>query len=208
VLGGLGCAAPNFSDTAVGPNFVPKNVYRSNAQLPGNVRRLAVLPMTSAQSDARSDAGLEVLYPALLDEVSKTKKFEVIAVPSELLRQWTGRSTWNAEENLPPDFFQLLKTELGCEAVLFSRLGLFHPYPPLAVGWNLKLVQVDGTKLLWAVDEVIDTTDPSVVSGARRHQKAQEQLSAHLADSRSILVSPKRFGQYAVKTILATLPER
>src|SRR5439155_14524295 len=114
-------------------------------------------------------------------------------------------STWNAEDTLPPNFFQLLENQLGCDAVLFSRLSLFHPYPPLAVGWNLKLVQLEEAKVLWAADEVVDAADRSVVSGARRYQKTQEQLATGLADSHSILVSPKRFGQYAADIILASL---
>jgi hypothetical protein len=208
LLESMGCATPNFSDIVIGPNFVPQNVHRLHWQLPPDVRRLAVLPLTGTQTTVGSDAGLELLYPVLLDEVNKTKKFEVIAVTSEQLRQWTGRVTWNAQENLPPNFFHLLKTELGCDAVLFSRLNLYHAYPPLAVGWNLKLVAVGDAKQLWAADEILDAAEQRVVNGARRHQQAQERLSPGLADSRSILVSPKRFGQYAASTILATLPER
>ena len=79
LLGSSGCATPNFSDSVIGSNFVPQNVHRLYRQLPPDVRRLAVLPMTSAQTTARSDAGVEVLYPVLLDEVNKTRKFEVIS---------------------------------------------------------------------------------------------------------------------------------
>ena len=87
LLGSIGCATTNLSDVVTGPNFVPQNVHRLNRHLPPTVRRLAVLPMTGAQSTAKSDAGVEMLYPVLLDEVSKTKKFEVIAVPAEILRK-------------------------------------------------------------------------------------------------------------------------
>ncbi len=204
----MGCATPDFSDLVIGSNYVPQNVHRSQPRLASNIRRLAVLPMTSTQTTAQYGAGLELLSPILLDEMSKTRKFEVISVSSERLRHWTGRSSWNAEENLPPDLLQVLRTELACDAILFSRLSLFHPYPPLAVGWNLKLVDANDTNLLWAADEVVDASDQSVASGARRYQKAREHHSAHVADSRSILLSPKRFGQYAASAILTSLPTR
>src|SRR5687768_5760689 len=205
MLGIVGCAT---SDFVSGSNFVPSNVHVSNRQLPPGVRRVAILPMTSAGDKAVSAAGLELLHPILLDEMTKTKKFEVIPVLSEQLRHWTGKSSWNAVDKLPPDFLMRLQGELGCDAVLFSQLHVFHPYPPLAVGWNLKLVDVANAQILWAADEVVDSAEPSVANGARRYQRAQERLPTRLADSRSILVSPTRFGHYAANVILASLPER
>src|SRR5262245_51466320 len=98
-VGIAGCATPSLSDIVVGSDFVPQNVHRSNSHLPSDVRRVAVLPMTSAQTS--SDIGVELLFPVLLDELTKTKKFEVIPVTSEQLGQWTGKIAWKAEENLP-----------------------------------------------------------------------------------------------------------
>jgi hypothetical protein len=79
---------------------------------------------------------------------------------------------------------------------------------PLAVGLQFKLVDARLLHLLWVADEVIDAAEPSVVNGARRYQQAQEQRSLALADSRSILNSPRGFSHYAARTLFATLPER
>lgn len=203
-----GCKLPRISDTVIGESYQPQNVHRSSDWLTSNIRRVAVLPVTCDATQNQVEAGRDLLELVLPEELGKTKRFELIPVPPEKLRQWTGRPTWTAEEQLPVDFFKTLRDELGCEAVLFCRVTQFHAYPPLVVGMQLKLVDVQFSQLLWVVDEVIDAAEPSVVNGARRYQQAQEQLPATLADSRSILNSPRRFSRYAASTVFATLPER
>jgi hypothetical protein len=47
-----------------------------------------------------------------------------------------------------------------------------------------------------------------VVTGARRYYQQHIQVPPPLADSHSILSSPRRFGQYAAHEALATAPTR
>ena len=60
---------------------------------------------------------------------------------------------------------------------------------------------------LWAADEVFDAGDPSVSNAARRFQRNQQMSEPH-ADSHTVLVSPRMFGQYALASLLATIPGR
>jgi hypothetical protein len=203
-----GCNTPRIADTVAGPSYRPQNVHCFSDRLAFDIRRVAVLPVTGDAAPHEIEAGRDLLGPILSDELGKTKKFELIPVSPEKLRQWTGRTSWAAEERLPADFFKMLRDELGCEAVLFCRVTQFHAYPPLAVGLQFKLVDARLLHLLWVADEVIDAAEPSVVNGARRYQQAQEQRSLALADSRSILNSPRGFSHYAARTLFATLPER
>jgi len=45
----------------------------------------------------------EALEPLLYAELEKCKRFEVIPVSPEQLKQWTGKIGWRADEPLPPD---------------------------------------------------------------------------------------------------------
>jgi hypothetical protein len=209
VLGLLsGCKTASFSDPVVGAGYEPKNVYRWLNQLPVSVRRVAVLPTTcdTTQSDVQS--GRDLLDSVIAEEFGKTRKFEIVTVSPEQLRVWTGRSNWRAEETLPPNLLKLLRQELDCDGVLFSRLTQYRAYPPLAVGLSLKLVEIEKAEFVWAVDEIFDASEPSVVNSARRYQLTREQLPAALADSRSILNSPSGFGRYAAQSVFQTLPAR
>lgn len=208
VLALAGCEALPMRELITGPSYQPHNVHRSEPYLPIRVRRVAVLPLTADEQQADTDAGQTALQPVLRDELGRTGKFELVFITREQLRQWTGRPNWSASDKLPPDFFKTLRAEFGCDAVLFCRLTRYQAYPPLAVGWHLKLVDAQKPRTLWAVDEIFDAGDPKVVAGARRFQQRQPSASPVLADSRSILSSPRQFGHYTASVVLATLPER
>lgn len=175
--------------------------------LPESIRRVAVLPLASAP-DSTAESGRQTLDPILQAELSKSRLFERVQVTSEQLRQWTGRSEWSSDEQLPLDLLQRIRTATGCDAVLFCRLTQYRPYKPLAIGWNMKLVEVRQPRIWWSVDEVFDAGDPAVVNGARRYYQNQARQTGPLADSYTILDSPRRFGQYTLATLLGTLIPR
>jgi hypothetical protein len=172
------------------------------------MRRLAVMPLTAPSQDAQAETGAATLQPVLIAELGKTKAFEIVSVSPEQLQQWTGRASWTAEEKLPPDLLKRLQETLSCDAVLFCRLTQYRPYRPVAIGWRLKLVAAKDADILWSVDEVFDGGEPAVVNAARRYAQEHFQQPPPLADSSSILNSPRRFGQYTLSAVLATLPGR
>jgi hypothetical protein len=209
VLGlGCGCKTVSLSDPVLGAGYHPDNIYRSLGQLPVNLRRVAVLPMTCDAKPSELASGRDGLEAIVTEELGKTKKFELVIVAPEDLRSWSGRTAWRAEESLPADLLNVLRKQLDCDAVLFTRLTQYRAYPPLSVGFSFKLVAVEPAELVWAVDEIFDASEPQVVNGARRYQLSREQLPAALSDSRSILNSPSGFGRYAANTVFQTLPAR
>jgi hypothetical protein len=198
-----------FPDMVVGPAYEPTNIHLATPKLPADVRRVAMLPLNVDTTNPDAVAVQETLGSILSQELSRAARFQVIQITARQLEQLTGRSTWNAEDKLPPNLFAALRAETGCDAVLFSRLTQFQPYPPLVIGWSLQLVSAGvESQILWTVDEVFDASRADVVNGARRFQQAQPQASPALADSRSIMNSPRRFGHYTMSLVLATLPSR
>lgn len=203
-----GCKSLQISDPVTGASYRPDNYYRSWSHLPVNIRRVAVLPATCDATLSDVQSGRDLLEPIISEELGKTKKFEVIAVTPSQLRTWTGRSSWRAEDPLPPEFLKVLQRELECDAVLFSRVTQYRAYPPITVGFSFKLAEVTTANFVWATDEIFDSSEPSVVNSARRYQLMREQLPPSLADSHSILSSPSGFGRYAASSVFQTLPER
>ena len=205
LLATAGCVSFRGGELVTGKPYKPTNIYGSEHPLPLDVRRVAVLPLNINRSDL--EAGQTLLQPVLEEELSRTKRFEVVPVSPEQLAAWTGRkSLWTAEV-LPKDLLVILQEKLGCDAVLFAELTHFQAYPPLAVGWNLKLVEVRSGQLLWAADEVFDAGHPAVAAGARLYHSSHSLVSGPLADSRLILLSPTAFGRYSAQTLFAALPE-
>lgn len=186
----------------------PTNIYQASARLPQNVRRVAVLPVTVAAPDLTTEIGRDDLEPVLHAELRKANAFEIVVLSREELRGLTGRTEWTAKDELPLEFFERLRATTGCDAVMFCQLVHYRPHTPIAVGWDIKLVDSRKPQILWAIDEVFSAGDGATARAARQYYTKHVQTSGPLNDSWSMLESPRRFAQYTVNAVIATLPAR
>lgn len=203
-----GCASVMDVFPSAGPVYRPKNIYRGVEKLPQDVKRVAVLPLRVDAKDVATEQARPWLQKALLSELSKAARFELVPVKPEQLRDWSGRMAWGTEEELPEGFLERIRKETGCEGVLFSQVTGYRAYPPLAIGWRLRLVDVDRLQVWWAADEWFDAGDVAVANAARRHYLDRAPRPLALADAQQILYSPLRFGTYTASALAATCPSR
>jgi hypothetical protein len=193
--------------------YRPSNVYIYSLSLPASLRRVALLPLTTASAVASQESGVEALEPVLQAELEKTKRFEVVAVSGDQLRQLTGQAAWRADDPLPLDFFDRLQKATGCDAAMFCQLTRYHPYQPLAVGWKLSLASKTAPtnaepQLLWSVDEVLDAGEPQVANAARTYYAQHVHTEQSQTDTGTILRSPSLFGRFSLSVLFGTLPDR
>lgn len=203
-----GCATNPLEDRVWGPGYEPLNIYTKDHTLPPQLRRLAVLPLTTVGESTELEFGRASLEAVLQAELGRANQFELVPVTREQLQRWTGRSSWTGEEKLPRDFFEKLRANAGVDGVLLSRLTQYRAYEPLAIGWRIKLLDVQDPQVLWAVDEVFDARQPEVANSARRYAQAHPEPVPPVGDSRSALMSPRRFAQYTASALFQTLPAR
>jgi hypothetical protein len=196
-----------ITDPILGPDFVVSNFFRKEATLPAEIRRVAVLPLTSDTTGNSGVAGQQVLEPILHTELSKAGRFELVIVKPGDLGKWTGKERWDYLDVLPPDFLKIIKEHTGADGVLFARLLRFHAYPPMVIGWRMTLTAMDAD-LLWSVEGVFDAAEESVSNSARRFDRGRVRNNPALEASRSILLSPSKFGQYTARAVVQTLPQR
>lgn len=204
----LGCRSVHKEDLTFPKAYQPGNFQRTLEKLPSHLRRVAVLPLTCDDAQSENTAGRDTLEPLLLEELSRTRRFEVVAVSPERLQEWTGRRSWNAEDILPQGFLDLLHQRTDCDAVLFARLTQFKAYPPLVIGWRMRLADCRQTTSIWTIDEVFNAGDGPVATAARRYQQQLEPTTAHLPPAGGIVISPRRFGRYSLDAVFTTLPSR
>jgi hypothetical protein len=204
---GTGCRTKALTDPIIGPNYQVSNVFRKDTVLPAQVRRVAVLPLSYRESSALLVSGKDSLQPVLASELIKASRFETFFIEPAQLKQWTGREHWDAYEALPSNLFKLLVEKTGANAILFATLSEYKPYPPMAIGWRMKLVGTDA-ETLWAIEEIFDASQVAVSNSARRYDRDHVRSNPALEDSRSVLLSPTRFGKYTLDVVLKTLPNR
>lgn len=201
-----GCQIP-LQHRVLGPDYQVSNVFLPATSLPDTFRRVAVLPLATDAATAANIADQTPLGTTLLSELLKTRKVEAVQVTPESLRHLTGRRSWDSVQPLPSNFLVSLREEFACDGVLFVELSSYRAYPPLALGWKLKLIDATNGKVLWAVDELFDMGEPCVANSARRyeltHQKGRPPGCTPL-----IARSPERFAQYTAWAVFNTLPAR
>ena len=203
----VGCSSTTkrkMEDPIFGASYKPGNVMVLSTNLPPTLKRVAVLALSIAP---QAQGGSDTMPIILHGEVAKLGKFETIFISPSQLQRWFNRESISVEDKLPPNFFEMIREQTGAQGVLFCRLTRYQPYPPIAVGWNMRLVTTTKPETLWAADEVFDAGDPTVSNAARRFQRNQQMSEPH-ADSHTVLVSPRMFGQYALASLLATIPGR
>ncbi|HTA29489.1 MAG TPA: hypothetical protein VK731_03330 [Candidatus Cybelea sp.] len=202
-----GCDTPKIRLTPAA-RYKPTNVYIKGPAMDPDVQRVAILPMTTLQPTEAFQKGVDSLQPLLHAELIKAKRFEMIVVTPEQLQNWTGQRVWRSDEQLPPDFFDRLREETGCQGVLFDQLTRYQPYQPVAVGWKLTLVFNKAHQIYWAADEVFDAGDDGVANSARDYESSHVVTQSPIPDPNAILSSPSRFGQYTLHELLTTMPQR
>jgi hypothetical protein len=206
MVAGAGCATHPISDTVLGTGFKPSNVHLGTETLPGDLRRVLVLPLGMGDDSFDMDAVSGTLSSVVRTELMKTRQFEFVFASAETLRSRTGKTAWRTTDTLPLRFLETLGNAYGAEAVLFCEITRFRAYQPLTMGWKFSLVTCREGRIIWAADEVFDAGQTPVANAARRY--FQSHSPAEAGDSKMILKSPLYFGQYSAAAVLDTMPRR
>ena len=206
--GSVASANTNETVTVNSGEFSRDNIFAAPGKLSAKIMRVAVLPLAPANAAGDLPEGCTALTPVVWDQVVKSKRFEAVTVNPDRLRAATGRTAWTGGEVLPADFYEFLRREYGCDAVLFGEITAYRAYAPLAVGWRFKLVDVHTGAILWAADEMFDAADKNVAKAAQRFEHPKPRFTLVESGDWAVLNSPRRFGSYSAAALLKTLPER
>ncbi len=187
-----------------GPVYEPKNI-RGPELWPPNFTRVAVLPAHDATQ--RLPAG----FVSVFDEtwrrsLSRSQRAEFINLSRASLLTWSGKETVDSTGLLPSGLLARIQNETGAQAALFLELNNCTAYPPLALAFRARLVQLETGATLWMADELFDGGEATTARGARRFAMARAPRQDSQDDG--ILHSPSRFSEYAFATVVDLFPPR
>ena len=75
----------------------------------------------------------------------------------------------------------LMRMTLNCDAVLIGTITGFKPFPNLTIGLRLKLIDLKDGQLLWALEQIWDSTDKTTAD------RIEKYYSRHLLPGRETL---------------------
>jgi len=204
-----GCSVLPQRDGAIaGPFYTLANV-KAVAKIPDGVRRVVVLPV--AGGPTLTEETLLKLDSICQGELTRTGRFEVVAITRDKLAEITGSRQISSVDKLPVVLIDKLfniYNAYGADAVLFIDVTTYAAYPPLKLGLRTKLARVTDGEIIWAADNVFSAAEVAVANSARHHALALGSDRGQVDLSHTILQNPQRFAGYVAAATFLTLPPR
>ncbi len=98
-----------------------------------------------------------------------------------------------------------MRKTLKCDAVLIGTITQFKPYPHMAVGLRLKLVDLRDGRLLWALEQVWDSSDKATEYRIKSYFQYQMRSGYAPLREQLVAVSPLEFIKFVAYEVAATL---
>ncbi|MFB0524724.1 MAG: hypothetical protein ACETVZ_04240 [Phycisphaerae bacterium] len=108
-------------------------------------------------------------------------------------------STYSLEQLLA------IRKTLKCDAVLVGTITQYKPFPHMAIGLRMRLLDLKDGQLLWALEQVWDSADKTTESRIKNY--LQSQMRSGLAPLREqlVVVSPLKFIKFVAYEVAETL---
>ena len=102
---------------------------------------------------------------------------------------------------------ELIGEELNIDAIMFGTIKRFRSYPHLLMALNLKMTDVRGGRLLWAMEQIWDSTDRQVELRMKEYYNKEIRRGYQPLDWEIMVTSPRAFNKFVVYEVGQTLPE-
>ena len=180
-----------------------QSYYLNPAKNINPIGRVALIEMANHSSVHHiSESVTESLY----QEIQKEQIFSLIRIPPD-------NDTWRVlqlqtDDNYTLEQVALMRKTLKCDALLAGTITVYEPYPHLMLGLRLRLIDLSDGQLIWAIEQVWDTTDKSTRNRIeayytpKRLMLKEENLSGQLGS-----VSSLKFFKFVAHEISQTLPK-
>jgi len=105
---------------------------------------------------------------------------------------------------------QLLATHktLKCGAILTGTITEYHPYPHLAIGLRLKLVDMTDGQLVWALEQIWDTADKTTQYRIKDYFHSQMRSGFAPLHEEVVAVSSLKFIKFVAYEAAVTLASK
>ncbi|MCF7954400.1 MAG: hypothetical protein K9M75_01225 [Phycisphaerae bacterium] len=178
----------------------PLEYYRSPGIDLRSIGRVVILEMENLTTNQNLS---KELTTALSEEI---REKQIFGLDSLYLRDPKWQSLrLSADSDVSMDQLTDIKTKLGVDAVMYGRIEHYRPYPRNSIGLKLKLVDCASGELLWAIDQVWDSTDVVVEARAKQFFNSQMRSDYGPMDWKIVMVSPRIYNKFITYEISKTL---
>lgn len=200
-----GCVVSDMSgkvrETFYTKKFDTINYHQSEEYSNTGLHRVLLLPFTiESQRDKVVDEVTEAFYI----ELQKSAKFDIV-VPQgfqDILSQ--QKDIWT-RGLIRPETIVEAKKRYKVEAIIFGTITQYQPYEPPVLGIKIGMFSATSGNIMWSSDAVFDSSEASVIKLVKSYYKNHYQRKQSLYDWKIVLLSMKRYAQFAAHYMVGTL---
>jgi len=98
-----------------------------------------------------------------------------------------------------------IREALKCDGILLGTVTEFRPYPHMAVGLRLKLLDLRDGQLLWALEQIWDSADKTTEKRIKSYFKSEKRSGFAPLHEELAAVSPLEFIKFVNYEVAGTL---
>jgi hypothetical protein len=200
----LGLILPVLSGChIIEPVETPQGHYYLNPN--GEVATVSRVVLLELENQSTQTELGDQLTRSLADGLSKRHLFAVRTVyrSDEL---WTTLNLDNITAYSYEDLASISES-LKADAVVFGTIKRYTSYPHMLMALHLKMVNVRNGELIWAIEEVWDSTDKNVELRMKRYFSNEMRTGSQPLNWELLIPSPRAFNKFVVYEVISTLPE-
>ncbi|MCE5186612.1 MAG: hypothetical protein LLF76_10855 [Planctomycetaceae bacterium] len=167
-----------------------------------SVSRVVLLEL--ANQSTQPELG-DMLTRTLADGLGKKHLFTIRTI-YHTDQLWTTLNLDNITSYSYEDLASL-QENLPADAVVFGTIKRYTTYPHLLMAVHLKMINLRTGELVWAIEEVWDSTDRDVELRMKRYFATEMRRGYEPLDWELLVTSPRAFNKFVVYEVVSTLPE-
>lgn len=180
--------------------IIPLEYYRSSGVDFRSIGRVVILEMENLSTNQNLS---KELTTALSEEIRKKQIFGLETLYHKDPK-WKSLML-SVDSDVSTKQLEDIQKKLGVDAVMYGKIEHYRPYPRNSIGLKLKLVDCATGELLWAIDEVWDSTDAKIEERAKLFFSTQMRSDYGPIDSKMVMLSPRIYNKFITYEISQTL---
>ncbi len=191
------------SCVSLGTSVVPEtgHFYLNPYTDLSDLGRVAVLELDNRSS--RADLSL-VLTDAITESLAKKHLFGIQALHSDH-PDWRNLGLDDSGEFTHEKLLAIRK-QLKVNAIVFGTITQYYPYPHMLMALRLKMIDLRDGRLLWAMEQVWDSTDKRVEQRMKIFFSTQMRSGYQPMNWDLLITSPRAFNKFVVHEVAQTFP--
>jgi hypothetical protein len=181
--------------------FKSISFYKSDEYNNTGVHRVLLVPFTF---ETNREKVVNEVTEAFSIELQKIAKFDIVlprGFPEELLLQ---NDLWNKGLVRAETVIEA-KKRFKVDAIIFGTITHYKPYEPPILGMKVGMFSTATGNVIWTADTILDSSEATVVRLVKNYYRTNYQRKQSLYGWKIILLSMKRYAQFAAHQVITTL---